>query len=288
MTTTFYEVSVRFPKDEPGAEEALKQIFLRQLGYEESALTVTSQGRHGSIQVFCTTPLRAKRLLDRLKALKLKKVRVVEKTLSARDWRDKWKRQIKPFHLTRTYDVVPLWNRKDYQAGGREPIFLDTTLAFGTGLHETTWFMSQLIEGCAGRFKSFLDIGTGTGLLSVVAAKSGAGTLWAVDIDPVSIETARKNLAANGLEFDWCAVMDFAKFRRKQTFDFVAANVITAELIRLRARIVSAVRPGGYLAVSGVSLDNLAYFKTAFSDQPLHCLRILKGKTWTAILYRKR
>ena len=78
MTSTFYEISIRFLKGGAGAEEALKQVFFR-LGYDPSMLTVTFEQPYGYIQVYCKTPRQAKRLFDRLTALRLKKVKIFQK-----------------------------------------------------------------------------------------------------------------------------------------------------------------------------------------------------------------
>lgn len=286
MNSVCYEVSVRFSAIKVGAEETLKQIFF-QAGFDETSLIVTIEGRYAYLKVYCNAKQTSRKIVQCIDGLMLKGVKVFVKKLGVADWRDKWKEDIRPFRLTDRFDVVPSWNMKGYKVGRREPIFLDTTLAFGTGLHETTRFAAQLIEKYSQQFETFLDIGTGTGLLAIIAQRCGARELWAVDIDECSIRTARKNCARNGVEIDWCKDMDFRKFRHKKQFDFVAANIITDELIDLKEKILRVVSPGGYLAVSGISLGNLSRFKKAFKSDQLRCLRILKGKKWVAILYKK-
>jgi ribosomal protein L11 methyltransferase len=164
---------------------------------------------------------------------------------------------------------------------------MDTLLSFGTGLHETTQIVSQYIEDCSGQFKSFMDIGTGTGILSMVALKSGATQVLAIDIGDLSIEAAKCNFKANRLN----AVVkqaDITRFRNGQTYDFVAANLITQDLIDHHRQIISFVKPGGYLAVSGISLDNLVKLQSVFRKLPLRCLKTQKGKQWSGLLYQKK
>ncbi len=247
--------------------------------------TVPKQGVW--LSVFFERESGLQEVLKKLRAYQLKGIRIRKKTLRTEDWRDRWKKDLKPFKLTDRFDVIPAWS-KSRKRSPREPLFLDTTLAFGTGLHETTRFMAYLIEQHKGPFQRFLDIGTGTGLLSVIAAKCGAKELWAVDIDPNSVVTARANMKANHLEFDSIQAGDFRQIILEGTFDYVAANIITDELISMKDKIIESVIPGGTLAVSGISLKNLERFRRSFKNSDLVCRRILRGKAWAAILYKKK
>lgn len=286
MDKKCYEVSLRFPCDRVGAEEALQRV-LSLAGVSQEALVMTSSGRYMYLTVYYPAQCDAARLVKRIETFQLKNIQVRVNHLKPAEWRDKWKDDIRPFHLTPRIDVVPSWAIDSYRRRKREPIILDTTLAFGTGLHETTRFMAHFIERYAGKFESFLDIGTGTGILSIVAQKNGAKKIWALDIDEGSIRTAQQNCVRNAVRLDWRRAMDFRHFREKKQFDFVAANVITDELIVMREKIAAAVKPEKYLAISGISLENLTRLKNSFKDQPLRCLRILTGKKWAAIFYKK-
>ncbi len=284
---TWHEVAVRFRADQIGSEEFIREIFLR-LGYDQASYTVVVETIYGYGKVYCRTAGEAARLSRRILSLGIKKIKVFVTALSPAHWRDVWKKEIHPFQLTRRFDVVPCWNRESYQPGTRCPIYLDTILSFGTGLHETTRFMAELIEQCAGRFRTFLDIGTGTGLLAIIAARCGADTVWGIDIDEQSVVNAQQNMQRNGLAFDWCAAMDARSFSSRRKFDFTAANVITDELIAMKAKLIATVKPGKYLAVSGIALDSLRRFQTAFRDDRLRCRKIIKGRKWCALLYQKR
>ena len=147
--------------------------------------------------------------------------------------------------------------------------------------------MAELIERYKGRVRTFLDVGTGTGLLSIIAAKCGAECLDVLDIDQLSTDMAKKNSERNNVKFDMIHCGDFDKFPGRKHYDFVAANLITHELTRLQKKIVSRVRPGGWLAVSGVSLEHLEMLKKSFRVLPLRCIKIVKGKKWAALLFRR-
>lgn len=241
------------------------------------------------ISVFFGSANDARRLMFMFKASGLKGVKIARRVHRRMDWETRWKEGWKPFSLTRRIHVIPLF-LKDAKCPKRKvPFYLDTTAAFGTGLHETTRFSASLIEGLRGRFKTVLDAGTGTGILAAVALICGADHVEAFDIDAGAVKVARKNLKANGLR---CAVLkacDVKQYRCARKFDLVAANLITHDLLAFQRKIVSCVRSGGYLIISGISLANMPLVKRAYhAGAELKCLKVLKGKEWSAFLFKKR
>ncbi|MFA5087397.1 MAG: 50S ribosomal protein L11 methyltransferase [Candidatus Omnitrophota bacterium] len=271
-----------------GEMEIIKGL-LKNLGFNNCELAENHSRGRASVSVFIRSLREAKTLLRRLKACPLKKVRMRIKCLKEEDWRDKWKRDFRPFLLTSTLRVIPSWCKDIPSAKSpEEKILIDTVTAFGTGKHETTRFMARLMERCRNSFESFLDIGTGTGILSVVAFKCGARKVWAVDIDPHCIEVADRNLRLNGHQCDRLEAGDVAAFNSRCQFDLVAANLITDDLLRLKNKILSLVRTGKYLAVSGISTGNYPFFRRKFRHKSFRCLKVERGKEWVAVLYQKR
>jgi len=113
--------------------------------------------RNGSyrISAYASHQGQAKKILSGLRALRIKKVSFRLRTIPKQNWQKKWEKSFSPFALTKQFDVVPTWRK--YQKTKRQPIFLSSINAFGTGLHETTHFMAQLIERCQHRFETFFD-----------------------------------------------------------------------------------------------------------------------------------
>jgi len=209
------------------------------------------------------------------------------KRLKRHDWFDKWKRDYHIKSLGAKFMIVPVWERSKFRLGRRIPIFMEPGSAFGSGYHETTRLMIRLLESLAGKIGSFLDIGCGTGILSVAAAKLGAGKITGYDNDSPSALVARKNFCTNNCKN---GTFFFAQLKRSKVsghFDTVGANLLSKTLLEHRARIVARVRPGGHLLVSGIALQNFAAFKRGFSGAPLRCLKILHGHRWAAVLYQK-
>lgn len=271
----------------PGTGELLRNTLVRA-GAKPDSLSETQINGKLIVSVYIRSRQQANTLNRKLIALKLKKVSVKTRRLRKKDWQERWKNDFYPFALTQTIDIVPIWRKSKYVARGRRTaIFIDTLTSFGSGLHETTRFMARLIERCRRDFETFFDIGTGTGILSLVALKCGAGKVNAIDIDRDCLKTAERNFKLNHCSPDRLRAADIARIKGKNEFDFVAANLVTDDLITAGKNIISFVKPGKYLAVSGISLENLVRFKNAFKRLPLRCIRIEKGKQWAAILYKR-
>jgi ribosomal protein L11 methyltransferase len=154
-------------------------------------------------------------------------------------------------------------------------------------MHPTTKAVAGFMERRRGSFSSFLDLGTGTGILSIIAAKMGAREIEAIDIDPEAVRTAEQNLAANGIAGFSPKVKALHAFRTKRQFDFVAANILVQVLVPCRDRIVSLVRPGGWLALSGIWKDDFVRFRGEFPLLGLTQVAQEKQKGWISILLRK-
>lgn len=281
------EIRLRISSKRPGAIEILKDV-LSGCGISRQELVELAQGNHQYILFYPKSSARARRIRRSLKKLDCPGVILGTRTLSKKDWRDRWKKDLKPFALGKTFWVVPSGWGKKYGTSGRIPIIVDSAMAFGSGLHETTCFMARLIESCRGRFISFLDIGTGTGILSVAAIKCAATKVDGIDFNPDCIKVARANLKRNGCRPATLAVADIHDYPSRRRYDFVAANLATHDLVKAGRRLVSLVRPGKYLAISGVSLENVPVLKKAFRKYLLRPLKIIKGREWAALLYKKR
>ncbi|MDP2304654.1 MAG: 50S ribosomal protein L11 methyltransferase [Pseudomonadota bacterium] len=139
---------------------------------------------------------------------------------------------------------------------GRDAIVLDGHLAFGDGLHPTTVLCVEALERRAAAPggpapSSVLDVGTGTGILALVAARLGATRVVAQDIDPLSLWAARRHVEDNGAS----AVIDVVEVLPAGTFDLVVANLYFAPLLALIPAMAARVAPGGELVVSGFGVD---------------------------------
>lgn len=264
----------------------LARLVLKTLGFKDEDISETYDKKVWTLKVFCEDKKKTddiKRLMTRLK---LPGVRQHSKSLRPSQWLTRWKTDWKPLSLTKRIDVVPYWYKDKYRSS-KEIIYLDTLMSFGTGMHETTQRIAQLMEDNAASLDSFLDVGTGTGILAMVALKLGAKKVVAMDISPLSIEATRTNLKVNHLK---ARVFrgDIAKLGAATQYQMVAANLVTDDLISNVDRIVDLVKPGGVLLISGISLDNLSRLKRHFKHEAIRCRKVSTGKEWAAIHYVKK
>lgn len=271
-----YEASLSLPLSQNVKAEILRCTFAN-LGIPPENITETIEKGHLRFSFFVSR-----------RSLIPKSALLSVKCLKAPDWQTKWKKYFVPFNLTRRLRLVPFGRRDKKTDKKRKRIYIDTAVAFGTGQHATTQLVAQFIEDKRGKFKTFLDIGTGSGILSVVAQKSGARKILSIDTDKDAVVTAKRNFKLNNVTFGRVQKCGIAQFQPQDKFEFVAANLITDELIKNRKAIISCVKPGYYLAVSGISLDNLRRFRSAFSYHHLKLLKLKKKSGWAGLLYEKR
>lgn len=171
-------------------------------------------------------------------------------TIPEVDWAEAWKQFFVPGRIGRRLVVRPTWEQAELMPDDLE-IVLDPGQAFGTGDHPTTRLCLELLEsrGCAGL--RVADIGCGSGILSVAAAKLGAASVEAVDVDPPACAAARANAEANGVAVRVEEGEGFDPLG-PGSYDLVLSNIISAALIRLAPEAAARVAPGGAWIVSGI------------------------------------
>jgi ribosomal protein L11 methyltransferase len=208
----------------------------------------------------------------------------------AEDWSSSWKVNFKPLRVGRRLLIVPSWEAAD---ANPDDIILqiDPGMAFGTGGHETTRLCLELLEqfmdGLANRPpSSVLDLGTGSGILAMAAARLGAGQVRAVDIDPQAVEVARENLAINGLtgRVECCST---PLESLTESYDLILANILAEELVRLAPLLTARLKEGGMLVLSGILSEKENLVRNGFSACPLEYRETRRQGEWVAMLYRK-
>jgi len=120
----------------------------------------------------------------------------------------------------------------------------------------------------------------------MIAYKGGIRDITALDIDKEAVKVARDNFENNQCRVNNIKVIDIHKSKISRKYDFVAANIITHELIRIKSKLISLINPGKYLAVSGISIENEKVFRKKFQSKKLKCIKVERGKKWVAILFK--
>jgi ribosomal protein L11 methyltransferase len=172
------------------------------------------------------------------------------KFVGQNDWAESWKEHFHVVHIGRRVVVQPSWREYTPQPG-EVIIHLDPGLAFGSGLHPTTQLCLQILQTMSLEGIAVLDVGTGSGILSIAAAKMGAGPLWAVDVDDVAVRVAQENFERNGLAANQATVGSAVDAGGRQ-WSLVVANILSNILIGIMADLKAALAPGGRLILSGI------------------------------------
>lgn len=201
------------------------------------------------------------------------------------DWANKWKEFFKPERITDRIVIKPTW--EPFEAGdGDIVIEIDPGMAFGTGTHPTTKGCLRLIEEVAskGEVETMLDVGTGSGILAIAAARLGVQRTIAIDLDSSAVKVAEENIALNKVE----AQVRVAKIKVDiiyVMFNLVVANIIAEELVRLSKQLSDRVLPGGHLILSGIIVEKAEMVKDAFQGLLLE-KELIEGE-WVSLLFKK-
>jgi ribosomal protein L11 methyltransferase len=174
------------------------------------------------------------------------------------DWVRLTQSQFEPVEITPTFWIVPSWHEPP--AGAREVIRLDPGLAFGTGTHPTTRMCLRWIAGQPPRGQRVLDYGCGSGILAIGAAKHGAASVDAVDIDEAAVRSTEANAQANGVQL--AAGLPQKAHGR---YDTVLANILATPLKVLAPLLTAHVAPGGALVLAGILARQAGELQEAYA-----------------------
>lgn len=202
------------------------------------------------------------------------------------DWKDKWKEFFKPMKVTEKLVIKPTW--ESYEKTGDEKVIeIDPGMAFGTGTHETTGLCLELIEKYLKQGQKVLDIGCGSGILSIAAALLGSGPVLAVEIDPDAVRTARENVAANGVE-NMVTVQegDLTKDVEGKA-GLIAANLMAPLVIQLCPAAAEHLEEKGVFISSGILLEKREEVERAISQAGFKVLEVREKGEWCAIAAEK-
>ena len=258
-------------KEEGQKGERLKAYFLQD-------------GREGGA-------LRAlRRYLKSLQAIQpeISQTKIETMTIPEQDWGEKWKKFFKPFQVTSRVVVKPPWSSFQPKKN-KVSIIINPGMAFGTGTHSTTKLCIRALEGeLRKKGLSVLDVGTGSGILSILAGRMGAGEVLGVDTDEVAVEVARENVKQN-------RVSDLVKVRKgsighiRRQFDVVVANIDFKGLRRMRQPLIRHLKKKGLLFLSGVlRREEVRLREYYMKPGHLRWVRSTREGEWVCLSFRKK
>jgi ribosomal protein L11 methyltransferase len=234
-----------------------------ECGPEEKDLIIAELWEHGcaGITELSATSLRAFFLSDapELRAV-LDSYGARWEAVEERDWVAVAHARLEPMLVGKRFFLVPAW-REDPAPDGRMRIVVNPGMAFGTGAHETTQLCIEALERRLLPGAAVLDVGTGSGILSIAARMLGAGRVVACDIDPEAVEVARLHVPAFVGSVDAAA---------SACADVLVVNIGPAAVIEMAADIGRCLRPGGVALVSGFERDDVAAVRQAYPGAQFH------------------
>jgi ribosomal protein L11 methyltransferase len=307
------------------AEDAVTELLSRIFASPATAYT-DAETQTTTAAVFCERrppELQAKREalragLQRIKSfgLDVGAVGVRIQKLPRQDWAESWKRHFKPIEIGGSLLIKPSWSNRRPRAG-QAVVVLDPGLSFGTGQHPTTEFcLSELERGrfqsaarmstggsrqferttpsrraaTGDRSRSFLDIGTGSGILAIAAAKLGYSPVHAFDFDPEAVRVAISNARANGVNSKIrIRRADVTKPPRRflGNYDVVCANLISTLLISERRTIATLVRRNGVLVLAGILKLEFHQVQAAYESLGFNLVASKAEKEWRSGIWHR-
>ena len=258
---------------------------------DERDFAYTVEPADATVRAFLPAPLasRERRVVRRrLAALPLRGQlpRLRYRPVEDLDWSALWREHFTTLRVGRLV-VHPSWE----PAGEGEAltVSLDPGQAFGTGQHPTTRLCLAAIERECAPGDVVLDLGTGSGVLALAAARLGASRVDALDSDPDAVKAARENVRRNGLEGSVQALRGSLDPERGAVdeYDFVAANISSGVVCELLPAMARALRPGGRLVLSGFMADRVAEVVAAARGASLAGVAVEQDEEWCAVVARK-
>ncbi len=204
-------------------------------------------------------------------------------------WAEKWKEHFRARRIGRRIVVKPSW--ETFPAGpGDVVLTIDPGQAFGTGTHETTRMclrlLEEVFEGAGDAPMRVLDVGTGTGILGIAAARLGASFALGIDTDPKAAEVAAENAKGNGVADRFASdSMPLATVNGR--YDIILGNLIAEIIVDLETELLSHCAPGGWLILSGILNEKSPWVEEEFQRDGARLVRRMTDGQWTALLLRR-
>ncbi|WP_040211350.1 50S ribosomal protein L11 methyltransferase [Clostridium polynesiense] len=207
--------------------------------------------------------------------------RVLYALVKEEDWANNWKKYYKPTNIGKSIVIKPIW--EEYSASESEKVVeLDPGMAFGTGTHETTKMCIEALENTVKENSVIYDIGTGSGILAIVAAELGAKEVLGVDLDPVAVDSAIENVKYNNLDNIRIIQGNLVDVVEGQA-DIVVANIIAEIICVLVDDVKKVLKPGGTFISSGIIHERREMVTNKLINSGFEVVKTDKDGEWNCI-----
>ncbi|MFQ6726067.1 50S ribosomal protein L11 methyltransferase [Limosilactobacillus reuteri] len=208
-------------------------------------------------------------------------------TVDNQQWATVWQKYYHPLRVTDQLTIVPQWEEYEPADPKEKLIFLDPGMAFGTGTHPTTRLMLEALEKTIVGNEYVIDVGTGSGVLSIAAKHLGAGKVDAYDIDEVAISSAKKNLALNPVAKDVKVGVNSLLDGIHTQADLIVANILAEIIVPLIPQAYENLKPGGKFLVSGIIDDKAPLIRQKLQEQGFIIDDEQQMKDWHGMITHK-
>lgn len=199
------------------------------------------------------------------------------------DWENNWRQYFQPMPVGQKLLIRPIWI-DEYDAGGRAVLNIEPGVAFGTGTHETTRLCLEALENHVDENTVMLDVGCGSGILSVAGMLLGAKSVVGVDIDPLAVKVAKENGKMNGFEGDrFTMIHGNLTDRVKGKYNVVTANIVADAIIMLTPGVKQFLLPDAVYIVSGIIDSRADEVSAALSENGFEITRRREENSWVCM-----
>ncbi len=215
----------------------------------------------------------------------LKEITISE--VSEEDWSTSWKKYYKPVRVGKNIVVKPIWEEYEKQEGDLI-LELDPGMAFGTGTHETTVMCMEALEKYVKPHQTVIDVGTGSGILSITAALLGANPVVGIDLDPVAVRSAKENVHHNQLTDKIMILQGDLLSDEVPEADIVVSNIIASIIIKLIPDAIQTLKEDGIFICSGIIKEKLYSVQKVLLENDMVIVEVNERGEWVSIVSRKK
>ncbi|MCF8038121.1 MAG: 50S ribosomal protein L11 methyltransferase [Desulfohalobiaceae bacterium] len=209
-----------------------------------------------------------------------------------KDWSTAWQDFFTPVHIHDKFIILPAWEQASPKPSRRIPLYIEPGMAFGTGHHPSTQLCLRALaelrdSGEVRPGSSFLDLGTGSGILGIAAVQMDLHGLG-LDSDPVAVRNGTRNRSLNKAgDSLLLGTGDLDCLKQGLSFDLILANILSRPLIEMAPSLVSYLKPSGVLLLSGILREQEEKVIQAYRRQRSWCVKVLHQEEWSGLIFSR-